>query len=214
MVARLIFTGLLSLVTLFLSSWETGRINAQDILVVIYDPLSGQVVQGQIPIDIGVVAPGYTKVELQFTYTNLTNYGWFLIAESDQIPFDGILTQWDTTAIKDGEYDLRLVALNGNLEPIIYTVTNLRVRNYSTVETETPTPILPTGTFGVGQATVEPESSKTILAPTLTPFPTNPVIFTSAQFVESISLGGSIVMVVFLVFGIYVGVRRYILNRE
>ena len=200
------------MIPILLSSWVPARSNFQDILVVIYAPISGEVVQGQIPIDVGIVAPGYTKVELEFSYTNLNENGWFLLAESGQIPFDGILTQWDTTLITDGEYDLRLVALNGNDTPIVFQISNIRVRNYSPIETDTPMPEKPTDTVSPGLSTVVPESINTVIPPTITPFPTNPAIFNSAQLIKSTTMGVGLILVVFIVLGLYIGVRQFIKN--
>lgn len=183
-------------------------VKAQDILVVIYAPQSGQVVQGQVPVDVGIEAEGYSKIELQFAYSKQDNANWFLIAESEQIPFDGILTLWDTTAITDGEYDLRLVAKGEGKESIIFLVQELRVRNYSPIETETPTPILTTTPLSEGRGTLQVSPTVTDLPPTITPFPTNPAIFTFVEFGDSASLGGGITVVVFIALGLYIVLRN------
>lgn len=213
MLVRFSLPGSLFLAVLFLAASTSGRSAAQDILVAVYAPLPGEAVQGQVPVDVGIQAPGYSGIELEFSYTGQGDMGWFLIAESDQVPFDGILAQWDTTQISDGEYDMRLVVLAVNAEPIIYTVTGLRVRNYSPIETETPTPILPTETLNPGQSTPEPSPSPTSLAPTVTPLPTNPAVFTNSQFIGSLTLGGGIILLVFISFGLYLGLRNAIRSR-
>jgi hypothetical protein len=208
MVIQLLILGLIFLGSLFTQSGAIEPVYAQDILVVIYAPLPGQAVQGQIPVDIGVAAPGYARVELQFTYFDSDTNTWFLIAETDQIPFDGVIAHWDTTSITDGEYDLRLVAFKSDGESTTYIVPGLRVRNYSPIETNTPTPILPTMTLLPGQFTPQASETATPPAPTITPFPTNPAIFTESQLAEGVTLGGTIVLAAFAVFGVYIALSN------
>lgn len=214
MVFRSIVSFIFSLSTILISQINLGRIKTQDILVVIYAPLAGEAVQGQVPVEVGIVAPGYTKAELQFSYANQENSSWFVIAELDEIPFDGIIARWDTAAITDGIYDLRLVAFKPDGESTTFSVSKIRVRNYSPIETDTPTPVLPTSTLNSGQSTPEPISTDQPISPTITPFPTNPAIFTQAKMMESMSKGGFLVVLAFLVFGVYIGLSKYFRTRE
>lgn len=213
MLIRFLSVGMFTLFCLLLDFANPGRISAQDVLVVIYAPLPGQAVQGQLPVDVGIVAPGYSRVELQFSYSIPGMNTWFLIAESDQIPFDGILAYWDTAAITDGQYDLRLVAIKENGETIQFDVPGLRVRNYTPVETNTPSPPRPTLTLLPGRLTPLPTLTSTTLPPTMTPLPTNPAIFTDRQFIQGASAGGMVVLGLLAAFGIYTAVGAYRRNR-
>jgi hypothetical protein len=93
-------------------------------------------------------------------------------------------------------------------------VTGLRIRNYSPVETETPTPVVPTETLFPGQATRTPLPSATPLPPTVTPLPTNPAIYTPQQLFNGLAAGSSVVLILFVLLGIYSAGRAFWRNRN
>jgi hypothetical protein len=133
-----------------------------------------------------------------------------LVAETN--PIHDVLTM-GYGGDADGDYDLRMVVTKNDGESIIYDVPGLRVRNYTPIETDTPAPLQPTETLLPGQRTPEPTSTATNQPPTVTPFATNPAIFTESQLVEGASLGGTIVLVFFTILLIYFGISTYLRNR-
>lgn len=177
----------------------------QDIILLVYSPQPGQAVQGIVPVDVSIIVPDLEIVVLEFRYMDHPTGTWFQILQTTDPVEDGILAQWDTTTITDGEYDLRLVALAGG-QQYEYLVPGLRVRNYSPVETDTPTPPAQIDA-GTPVATITPTS--TALAPTLTPLPTNPAVFTPQQFGRSMVVGAGIVLLLFILVGGYIGVRLF-----
>lgn len=176
----------------------------QDIILLIYSPQPGQAVQGIVPIDVSIIVPDLDMVVLEFRYQDHPTGTWFQLLQTGDPVEDGILAQWDTTTITDGEYDLRLVAFTG-LQQYEYLVSGLRVRNYTPVETETPTP-LPQAEAGTPVSTLTP--TRTVMAPTLTPLPTNPAVFTPQQFGGSMGVGAGVVLVLFILVGAYIGLRH------
>ena len=108
--------------------------------VAIYSPGMGQVLQGTISITGHTSVAGFMYTELSFGYFNDQTDTWFLIYESDEPISDGELTQWDTSTITDGEYNLRLVVVLEDGSQLTSDVSNLRVRNYTPIETNTPEP--------------------------------------------------------------------------
>jgi hypothetical protein len=176
----------------------------QDIILLIYSPQPGQAVQGIVPIDVSIIVPDLDMVVLEFRYQDHPTDTWFQLLQTGDPIEDGILAQWDTTTITDGEYDLRLVAFTG-LQQYEYLVSGLRVRNYTPVETETPTPSTQ-AEAGTPVSTLTP--TRTVLAPTLTPLPTNPAVFTPQQFGGSMGVGAGVVLVLFILIGAYIGLRH------
>ena len=66
--------------------------------------------------------------------------GWFNIKTSDKNPPDGLLGVWDTSSISDGNYRLRLTVYYKDSTKAEYFADEIRVRNYSPIETDTPAP--------------------------------------------------------------------------
>jgi hypothetical protein len=206
---------LISLVWLFLLR-EQSSVDAQSSqdVVYIFTPQPGQALQGVIPIEVSLIVSKLEVATLEFRYERHPTDTWFLIAQvTESIP-DGVMAQWDTTTITDGEYDLRLQAITMDQQSLEYIVPGIRVRNYSAIETETPTPFVPTETLLPGQGTPKPPSTETPLPPTTTPLPTNPAIFTTEQFSQTFTIGSLASIGVFLLLGLYVAVRTRLLRRS
>jgi len=178
-------------------------------LLIIYSPVPGQALQGMVPVDVGMDVSGLAVASLEFRYTNHATDTWFLIAQTTEKTLDGIFAQWDTTTITDGLYDLRLSAVTQDQQQIEFLVSGLRIRNYSPIETDTPTPVVPTETLFPGQATRTPQPSATPLLPTVTPLPTNPAILTVGQFSHSLTVGTLVVLIFFATLGVYSAVRAF-----
>ncbi len=168
----------------------------------IQSPVTGQALQGTIPILGDLAASGFSSAELLFSYADNPTGTWFLIQNISEIPEDGPLAQWDTTTISDGSYTLRLVIRLADGSEIEQSVAGLRVRNYTPIETETPTPSTPTiAPVIVGTST--PTPTPTQLPPTPTPFPQNPAQFTPEQYREGFGKGALAVFGFFALMGLY-----------
>jgi hypothetical protein len=183
----------------------------EEIILRLLSPLPGEAVQGVVLIQIEVDPAQTTGFDVSFAYQDGNNPTWFLIAESQQIETNQFQSSWDTTTISDGDYQLRLrVNLKNGLTSEVIAK-GIRIRNYSIIETSTPsptpvvtgTPIPPTPTL---------QNSPTPGIPT--PLPSNPVRFDQARLLEGIKVGLLAVVGGFAVLGIYTGLRRIHRRRE
>ena len=174
-------------------------------------PLPGEAVQGVVLIQIEADSAQSTSFDISFAYQDGTNPTWFLIAESQQINSSQIQAAWDTTTISDGNYQLRLrVNLKSGLTSEIIA-TGIRIRNYSIIETSTPSPTpIVTGTPIPPTPTLQ--NSPTPGIPT--PLPANPVRFDQTRLLEGIKVGLLTVVGIFAFIGIYTSLRRIRHRRE
>ena len=182
-------------------------------------PVDGQAVQGSMAIRGSTGMEGFLSYEVDFSYDDDPTNTWFLIQESSTPVQEGILAVWDTTTITDGQYALRLLILLTDGTQTEVLVNELRVRNYSPVETDTPSPILYiTLVPGMPTASTTPRytssPSLTPLPRTPTPLPTNPAEITSSQLVLSLGRGAGFSMGVLAILGAYLGLRAILRNRR
>jgi hypothetical protein len=190
---------------LILTSLPGTRVGAQaSDVAVITNPQPGQVIQGVYSIVGTDTIEGYQSAEIAFAYSGDALGTWFLIASSDQPVENSTLAVWDTSAITDGNYSLRLRIhmSDGSIRDIL--TPDVRVRNYTPIETPTPTPT-------VLAATVVPTMTITMV-PTVIPTPTllppNEAIITPFDVTTSIMYGGAAAVAMLLAIGLYVWIRR------
>jgi hypothetical protein len=199
---------------------EAGRTPTPTLVVnpiAITSPLPGAALQGEISISGHTFVDNFQSAELTFAYTHDPTNTWFFISETDQPVTDGVLAYWDTTTITDGDYSLRLAVNLSNGKQITATIEGLRVRNYTAIETDTPTPVTPTNTPLPGDTaipTITLTPTLTPRLPTFTPLPPNPIELTSQEIVGSFLKGGIIVLGLFALIGIYQLSKRIRDNRN
>lgn len=172
---------------------------------VVISPRNGEAIQGRVEISGNTEMSGFQRTELEFRYVNDPKGTWFLLAETDQAVNPGKIAEWDTSIISDGNYDLRLsVCLtDGTCKNTI--VQGIRVRNYSPVETPTPTDPVATSQVIVTKDTPIPTRTP---RPTRPVFESNPAILTPSDLNSSLIRGGIVGIGFFLAFGIYWIVKR------
>jgi hypothetical protein len=174
--------------------------------VVILSPIPGQALQGLVPIKGNTVENGFMSAELEFSYTHDPTHTWFLINETDKSVADGLLAQWDTTTLTDEIYNLRLTVRLRDGRRDSVTVSGLRVRNYSPIETDTPTPVTPTSTPVPGDTpvpTTTPTPTVTPVPPTFTPLPPNPAQLSTQDITTNLGKGALVMLGMFAMMGIY-----------
>lgn len=165
-----------------------------DISIKVNSPLPGQAIQGNVSIQGETNVEGFSRGELSFAYQNDTTDTWFFIQSTDA-PAKGELFRWDTTAITDGNYSLRLVVTLNDGRQSTVIIPGLRVRNYSPIETETPAPaqnnpaLNPQGT---------PSPSPRIKHSTPTPLPANSLSISQHDIYKFFSQG-AIVALIFVI---------------
>jgi len=174
----------------------------QDSNPTISSPQAGDVLQGVVSVVGSTNLPGFASAQLSFSYLDDPTSTWFLIVSLSQPVINQTLVTWDTTSISDGNYTLRLRVVLTDSRTYDVLVPGLRVRNYTPVETPTPAPTVP-------QATPLPT-----ITPTPTPFstptllPHNPAVLATSDISFSIIYGGSAAILLFIIVGIYLWLRR------
>ena len=156
--------------------------------VAILSPTDGEGVKGRIIITGYIKATNAVRYDLDFAYTGQESAGWQPISTAEKPSEDGSLGVWDTTAISDGNYTLRLRVYLSDGQTSDHLVSGVRVRNYSIMETSTPSAL-------TGMTTSQPTPTLVSLLPVGAPskaLPPNPAAITSQKL--QINLVASILM--------------------
>jgi len=199
--ARLVLTFVALLLAWSLRA-EPASAQAPGSQVSIRSPQAGEALQGQVTITGNSNVAGFVLVEVSFSYANDPTNTWFLITSSSQPVAQGTLAVWDTTTITDGLYTLRLRVTLADGSYVDVTVLDLRVRNYTPVETDTPTPV-------PLQATPVPEATTTATPfPTPTALPPNPAALSQSRIYASLGYGVVGACLFFLLLGVWAWARR------
>lgn len=174
----------------------------------ISSPLPGQALQGSVPIAINLEAQEFQGIEISFAYQDDPTDTWFLIFASDEAAASADLPQWDTTTLTDGEYTLRVELRHADGGQTSMTVPDLRVRNYTAVETDTP---VPTDTAAPGDTPV-PTSTATAtitpIPPTGTPLPPNPAQLNTRDITFSLGKGALGAAAALALIGLYSAIKN------
>ncbi len=166
----------------------------------ISNPHSEDVLQGVISIIGSTDLDGYDHHQISFNYADSQADTWFLIAKSDNIVSDAELATWDTTTIADGNYKIRLEVFLKDGSSTETLVDELRVRNYTPIETQSITPqlfegegILETGTpfSNNGNSKTSHEEVR------------NPITVSMEDFYKSLAGGAVLSISIFLLMIIY-----------
>jgi len=179
----------------------------------IISQLDGEAIRGIVPIRGSSLGDGFVSWEINYAYADNNTGTWFLIVESDKPVEDSLLGEWDTIRITDGIYHLRLTIFLEEGLRTHYTVHNLRVRNYTPIETNT---LVPTLTETPSTLTAQPsltataslQPTETPIPPTPTPLLTNPMEISESEVTYSIVRGMAGTLAVFLIIGLYLTVRN------
>jgi hypothetical protein len=178
-------------------------------------PADGDVLQGVVTISGMVQVEGFERGEVEFAYSHdAVDRGWFLIGEINQPIVDGPLATWDTTTITDGSYDLRVIAYSQGKDPVEIVVKGLRVRNYTQIETATPSPEPTRNGMAVPMPTAQepgtvPLDSTPVVTLTVrpTPLPTNPAQMKPTEIIGGFGMGLISAAGLVGLLGLYVGFR-------
>ncbi len=171
--------------------------------IFIQSPREGQALQGIEIIDGRIRGEGFLQGKVSFSTSGVDEPTWFFISDilpegeaGSQISFQ---IEWDTTSITDGNYNLRIVAEYQDQAAIYALVPNLRIRNYSAVETSTP---IPSDSEGTIDSELSPTPEPTLQnTPTL--LPENPLIVEQEDLSRTLRISLIAVVVLFIVGGAY-----------
>jgi len=169
---------------------------------VITSPRAGEALQGVVAVHGSTDVLDFESAELSFAYQDGGEETWFLIANLNKPVENKRLAEWDTTTIADGSYQLRLRVMLSDGNDLETIIPDLRVRNYSTVETSTPQ-------ASVSQPTVAPLPTADVetAMPTLTTYPENPAAVTEEDILASVKWGAILAVASFVIFGMILGLR-------
>jgi len=170
----------------------------------ILSPSNDETLQGVISVIGTTDIEGALSWALSFSYDNDPRETWFLISDGDEVYSDEILAQWDTTILTDGNYQLRLRITLQNDETSDMIITNLRVRNYTIVETSTPTIAPNLGPI----STIAPTETSTSPSPTL--LPRNPIEISESDIRISLVYGAQTAFVLIALIWLYTSIRNKI----
>jgi len=180
----------------------TVRSVAAQAAPVIQSPMQGEVLQGMVTIKGSSDETGFLSSEIDFAYAGDTTGTWFLVSTGSQPVDSDTLATWDTTTITDGNYNLRLRVFLSDGTYLDAITSNLRVRNYTPIETPTPAPT-------AIQPTLTPTNTLTPTPfPTPTLLPINPAVLTQTEFSTSLAYGGLGAVTLIVILGIYLWLRR------
>jgi len=178
-----------------------------DVQILVSSPVPGAALQGTISVEVDIDVEEFISAELSFSYSRDQRDTWFLISEWDETPSDGFSTEWDTTTITDGEYDLRILVITED-EQHTALIPGVRVRNYSPIETNTPLPTSTPAPEDTIAPTVTSTSTITLVPSTSTPQPPNPAHINNRQITSSIGNGAIIAISALALIGLYQFIRN------
>jgi hypothetical protein len=133
-------------------------------------PRAGEPLIGVVTITGTASDPSFQRYRIEFAAQDTPAEQWLLITEVAQQVNNGILAQWDTTAVPDGRYQIRLRVVLRDGTVIQVSVPNLVVSNQQ--PTPLPTQLIP--------ATPLPPTPIPTEGPTPTPFIQQPATQTPA----------------------------------
>jgi hypothetical protein len=171
---------------------------------IVASPKPGQALQGVVTITGSTNISNFQSAEVSFRYDHQDNSSWFLLQQSSQPVDNGSLATWDTTTIADDTYRLRVVVTLQDGSTLETEVPGLRVRNYTPVETNTPSPI--ESATQTSPLIVAVAGTQAVL-PTPTDLPANPAEVSPANLAASAGQGGLFTAIIFMCIGGYLLVR-------
>ncbi|MDX1435582.1 MAG: hypothetical protein R3335_02145, partial [Anaerolineales bacterium] len=183
------FLLLVSWLTIFLPPGLPQAQTEEPVVIVIASPEQGEPLQGNVSITGTIRAPGFIEGRLEFSYEDDNRDSWFEINRLALPREETELGLWDTTILTDGNYTLRLSVTVVSGEVITNTVTGLRVRNYSIIETSTPAPTDTPQPDAAPTLSHTPTPTSTRIPPTATLLPANPGELTPSQLSRSAGRG-------------------------
>ncbi len=173
-------------------------------------PREGQALLGVEIIEGKIRGDGFQSGTVRFSYAGggLRDRTWFYIADIAPEVQDSAQTsfriEWDTAQLTDGNYDLRIVAEYEGGSAIFELIPNLRIRNYSPVETPTPAPVQE----GITQEVTLTASNTPSPRNTPTPLPSNPAVVASSQLSRTLRISAIAVAGFFFLGMIYWYLRK------
>lgn len=181
----------------------------------ITSPQSGEILRGQVQIQGQMETPNFASAELAFTFDASASdpaASWFPIQTFPQPIQNPIIATWDTTAVTDGEYALRLRIFlqDGTSQDVV--VNNLKIHNNEPLPTPTVTSTEAVFDFqplnGTSEASTEQTPTPLIFYSTATPLPANPASLTTSSIATIFWQSAALVVILFAFFILLLRLRK------
>jgi hypothetical protein len=185
---------------------------AQTAELSVTSPQTGQTLRGSVEITGNLNVPNFSSAELTFSYaaSNPVDSSWFSIQTFSQPVQGPVLAVWDTSALTDGDYTLRLRVFfqDGTSQDIL--INDLKIRNDQPLPTITPT-VTATATpppFVPKPTSTRPPDAVSISFPSSTPMPVNPASVTLPAIYSTFGRGALAVLALFIFFSLILRLRK------
>jgi hypothetical protein len=180
--------------------------------VAISSPAADEVLRGQVTVTGTLEVPSFASAQLDFAYASNPTDTWFTIQTFSEPVVDSALAAWDTTAITDGDYVLRLRV---NFENGTFEEVTVPVKLQNDVMPATPTPELSPTPEDITVLVPTPfllAASPTpteVPRPTPTALPSNPASLGQDEIYASLGRGALVILGLFALAGLIIRVRRF-----
>lgn len=171
----------------WLSGWFSPPVQLD--LARIISPKTDEAIQGSVEVVGTVTGIGFQFAEVSFQNAEAVQDTWFLIDQINQVVVDDVLVRWDTNALADGLYHIRVTAFFEDGHQIESVVKNLRIRNYTAIETATSDQGMSVNPE-IQQTPTILSPTKTPVRPTPSPLPPNELALSQDNFIQIAVFGG------------------------
>lgn len=188
----------------------------QDSPVAITSPKTGESLRGLIEIRGRMDSQNFSSAELSFTFDAAASdpaAGWFTIQTFSQPMANPALAEWDTTAVTDGDYTLRLrVSLqDGSFQDAL--ITGLKIHNDEPPPIVTAPPTLADFNFQPLDNSPSPNEltpTPVVIYPTSTLLPSNPASLSASSIFTIFWQSALVVLILFAFFSLILRLRKNI----
>jgi hypothetical protein len=185
------------LLFLFFPTSSAKALQQAEYEIKLISPGEGSAVQGLVEILGTTDTDDFVDYEISFSIMTEDSPTWFPIFYSQVAVDEGALAEWNTSTLTDGTYSIKLLVNLLDQEPFILIIENIRVRNYSPIETSTPAPTRTTMPGELPTATASP------LPPTVTAIPDNPAQINRTDINSALKWGIGTTIFSLILLGLY-----------
>lgn len=187
----------------------------QDSQVILTAPQPGAEVRGLIEIQGKMDALDFSSAELAFTYSFSASdpaSGWFPIQTFSQPVTVPVIASWDTTAVTDGDYTLRLRVFLKDGSTLDALVEDVKIRNNEPLPTATQPPTLADFNFQpldpAQGVVVEMTPTYKVVYSDATPLPDNPASLSTSSIYRIFWQSVLAALLLFALFSILLRIRK------
>lgn len=187
----------------------------QETTVSITSPQADSTLRGLVEVMGRMDTPNFASAELAFIFNETASdpaASWFVIQTFPQLITNPVLAAWDTTAVTDGDYALRLRVFlqDGSFQDVV--IPNLKIRNNESLPTSTPTSTEAVFNFQplneTPDVSAQTTSTPVVVYPTSTPLPANPASLTAFSIVTIFWKSALAILVLFAFFSLVLRLRK------